>query len=140
MTPTLRDLVEAPERAASIPPDAMAGLLGELLLLLVRLLAQTSVASTDEHAGKLEHLDRLLTVREAATLLNLRHPRVYELIRQRTLPAVRVGKYLRVRPHDLDAWIEDQREKAVDGKIQPGLRFSPPMSRSRSKARGQKSR
>ncbi len=82
----------------------------------------------------------MLTVREAATLLNLRHAYVYELIRQRTLPALHVGKYVRIRSRDLQAWIEAQREEGVDGKIQPGLGFSPPMTRSRSKTQGRKSR
>jgi len=138
MTTTLRDLVEAPERASSIPPNAMAGLLGELVLLLARLLVQISVTPTYEQAGK--DIDRLLTVRETATFLSVRPPHVYELIHRRVLPAVRVGKYVRVRASDLHAWIENQREEGVDGKIQPGLSSPLPMSRPTTKTRGRKSR
>ncbi len=140
MTPNVRDLLEAPERVASVQPDAMAGVLGELVLLLARLLVQIPAIPTTAQAREPEEFDRLLTVREAATLLSLRRAYVYDLIRQRALPSVRIGKYVRVRSCDLQAWITRHREEAVDGKIQPGLGFSPSMNGARLKARGKKSR
>lgn len=117
----------------------MAAVLGELILLLARLLAQTAVTPGTTHPKSTEDLDRLLTVAETATILSLRPPRVYELVRRRVLPAVRVGKYVRVRSRDLQSWIEDQREEGVDANIRSSLEFPLPMSRS-GKARGQKSR
>jgi excisionase family DNA binding protein len=33
------------------------------------------------------------------------------MIRSRRLPAVRIGKYLRVQSRDLKTWIEGHREK-----------------------------
>src|SRR6266851_1385617 len=114
MPPTiLRELLEAPERARSLPPEAMAEVLGELVLLLARLLVQTTVTPSTSQTEQPEALDRLLSAVEVATVLGVRVPRVYEIIRQHRLPTVRVGKYLRVRPSDLRTWIDDQREEAV---------------------------
>ncbi len=140
MAPTLREVLEAPERVGSLPPEAMPEVLGELVLLLVHLLTQISGTPGTKHPKKPEDLDRLLTVAETATVLSLRPARVYELVRQRVLPAVRVGKYVRVRSRDLQAWIEDQREEGVDGRIQPGLSSPPPMTRPSTKGRGKRSR
>jgi excisionase family DNA binding protein len=136
--PSLDELLEAPERARALPPDAIAAVIGETLLLLCRLVQASTMPNTTQ-AKKPEDPDRLLTVRETAALLSVRPPHVYELIRRGRLPAVRVGKYVRVKSGDLKAWLEDQREEGVDGRIQPGLSSLPPMSRSSMKARGQKS-
>lgn len=138
MAPTLREVLEAPERVGSLPPEAMPEMLGELVLLLVHLLKQISGTPGTTHQKKPEDLDRLLTVAETATILSLRPARVYELVRQRVLRAVRVGRYVRVRSRDLQAWIEAQREEGVDGRIQPGLSSPPPMTSTN--ARGKRSR
>jgi excisionase family DNA binding protein len=140
MRPSLRDLLDAPDRARSLQPEAMAEVLGDLVLLFTRLLLQASATPETMQATKPEDPDRLLTVDETATILNLRPARVYELARRRVLPAVRVGKYVRVRSRDLQSWIEDQREEGVDGRIQPGLSSPPPMTRASMKARGKQSR
>jgi len=136
----IRDLLEDPARVASLPPDAIVPVLGELLSLLARLLIQVSTAPGTTHAKKPEDLDSLLTVHETATVLNLRPARVYNLVRRRALPAVRVGKYVRVRSRDLQAWIEAQREEGVDENLQAGLGFSPPMTRPSTKGRDKRSR
>ena len=138
MPSTLRELIEAPERARALPPDAMAAVLGELILLLARLLVHTSATLTTTQTARPEALDRLLSVVEVATVLSLRVPRVYELIRRGRLPAVRVGRSVRIRPCDLHAWIEGQREKIMDTNFEPSLSSPPPMSRSMTKARGRK--
>ena len=140
MTPGLRDMLEDSGRINSVPPEAILPILGELVVLLARLLLQASIMPAMAQTENPEDLDRLLTVRETATLLSLRPAHVYDLVRQRTLPALRVGKYVRVRPRDLHAWIEGQREKGVDANIYPSLKSPLPMSRPNTKVRSKKSR
>jgi excisionase family DNA binding protein len=140
MCPTLRELLEAPEGARSLAPEAMTEVIGELVLLLARLLVQTTVMSASPQTVNPEALDRLLTVDEVSGILSLRPARVYELIRMRRLPGLHVGKHVRVRSGDLQAWIEGQREKVVDTKFEPSLSSPPPMTRPSTKARGKQSR
>jgi excisionase family DNA binding protein len=140
MCPTLRELLEEPERARSLPPESMAAILGELVLLFTRVLLQASTTPRTTQATNPEDPDRLLTVRETAALLSVRSAHVYELIRTRRLPALRVGRYVRVRSHDLQDWIEGQREKEVDIQFQSSLGSPPPMSTSYTRARGRKTR
>ncbi|MEO7274375.1 MAG: helix-turn-helix domain-containing protein [Vicinamibacterales bacterium] len=57
--------------------------------------------------------DGLLTVAEAARLLNVTTSWVYEHTRDDVLdrlPAVKLGKYLRFDRRDLRAYIDDKRE------------------------------
>ena len=53
--------------------------------------------------------ERMLTVPEVASRLTFKPAYVYEL-RLRRLPAVRQGKYVRVRESDLVAWIESRKD------------------------------
>lgn len=49
---------------------------------------------------------KLLTVKETAQVLRVKPPRVYELIRQRLLPAVKVGhRQIRVAEESLQTWV-----------------------------------
>jgi excisionase family DNA binding protein len=49
---------------------------------------------------------RLLTVEEARTELNIGRTLIYHLIYSGALPVVRVGRALRIRRRDLDAYVE----------------------------------
>lgn len=49
---------------------------------------------------------RLLTAREVAELLQVALPRVYELVREGTLPCVRLGRQIRFHEVKLMEWIE----------------------------------
>jgi len=52
----------------------------------------------------------LLTVAQAAELLNVSRPTFYRLVRDHGLPVVRpTGNDIRVRLEDLDEWIESRR-------------------------------
>ena len=135
MPPTLRELLEAPERARSLPPEAMAEVLGELVLLLARLLVHASDTPGTAQATNREDLDPLMTVAEVAHVLNLRASRVYEIVGQRRLAAVRLGKHIRIRRLDLRDWIEGQRETVVDASFAPSLSSLSSMSRSSMKGR-----
>ncbi len=48
---------------------------------------------------------RILLPDEAAALLRVSKPRLYELVRQGKLPAFRVGRLVRISEHDLDEWV-----------------------------------
>jgi excisionase family DNA binding protein len=47
----------------------------------------------------------LLTAAEAATRLNVRLPRLYELARTGAIPVVRLGRQVRFSPEALAAWV-----------------------------------
>ena len=50
---------------------------------------------------------RLLTVGETAKILKVKDHRVYELARLKLLPAVRLGRQLRIDEQRLREWIAD---------------------------------
>lgn len=50
---------------------------------------------------------RLLTVSEVARVLGVRDNRVYDLAKSGTLPAVRIGRQLRIDEDSLLAWIKN---------------------------------
>jgi excisionase family DNA binding protein len=49
----------------------------------------------------------ILTIDEAARYLRLSRPKVYNLVAAGDLPAVRVGRSVRIRRDRLEAWIEE---------------------------------
>lgn len=53
--------------------------------------------------------DALLTTKELARLLNVPVSWVYDNVGQ--LPAFRIGKSLRFRASEVDAWLESRRER-----------------------------
>jgi excisionase family DNA binding protein len=55
---------------------------------------------------------RFLTVHEVADLLRVSTMTVYRLIKSGDLPAVRIGKSLRLREDDVDAFIANQYTQA----------------------------
>jgi excisionase family DNA binding protein len=52
-----------------------------------------------------------LTACELSARLGLPKPYIYRLIREKELPAIRIGRYWRVCEHDLAKWVEDHRLK-----------------------------
>jgi excisionase family DNA binding protein len=120
MTNKLADIVDHPERTGEIPIEAIPPLLAQLAAaqsaLAARLLSSASNRLGD--GGKIPadqgHAEQLMTVAEAATQLALKPAYVYELVRQVLLPAVRQGKYIRIRCADLRSWIMQHRKKAID--------------------------
>jgi excisionase family DNA binding protein len=110
----LIDLLGHPERTAQIKVEAVPALLGELEAIHVRLLARLLTPRGDRSEDQSEQVPgTLLSVQDVATHLKLTPGRVYELVR-RDLPTVRIGKFIRVRPADLQAWLEEHRIKRLD--------------------------
>jgi excisionase family DNA binding protein len=50
-----------------------------------------------------------LKVPEVAELLRIARGRAYELVAEGEIPAVRIGRSVRVSRKELDRWLEDQR-------------------------------
>lgn len=69
--------------------------------------ASVVLDATSERAG-LSLAEPLLTVPEAAELLNVRVSWVHEAVRERVLPCIRVGRHLRFTRGMLEDWIDGQ--------------------------------
>jgi excisionase family DNA binding protein len=103
-------LIEILDRANEVPPTKIAALLTQLAAvqntLVIRLLAngleqKTSDCEADE--------DQLLTAKEAAALLGLKTNYVRSLARNRNLPSIRQGRYVRFSRSDIREWIKQKR-------------------------------
>jgi excisionase family DNA binding protein len=56
----------------------------------------------------------ILTVREVAEYLRMSETKVYRLVKERRLPAVRIGKSWRFRKDLLDDWLSQCTESSMD--------------------------
>lgn len=56
-------------------------------------------------------VEGLLTLVEAGEVLGIGRTRMYQLVRRKELPVVRVGRLVRVRKADLEAWIAARKER-----------------------------
>jgi excisionase family DNA binding protein len=100
---TAADLVAHPERIADVAPTQIPTILAQLTTLTAALAARSALPSAPSAAS--EQGDRLLTVKEAAALLQmsvdfLRRSPVARPLR------VRVGRELRFSARAIDAFIE----------------------------------
>jgi excisionase family DNA binding protein len=66
----------------------------------------------------------LLTVKEAASLLRISSALAYELIAQRRLPHVRLGRRILIPRHGLEMWISEETGQPVPP---PTIVISQPM-------------
>jgi excisionase family DNA binding protein len=55
----------------------------------------------------------LLTARQAARALAISERKLWELTKQGQIPHVRVGRAVRYRPADLDAWAEARKQSGM---------------------------
>jgi excisionase family DNA binding protein len=138
---SLAQLLTVLRQPAAVPSEAIPEVLGELerfrTTLLVRMISgAVSERSRDSSSNPLDPQNRLITVGEAAGLLGFRPQYLYELVRRRHFPAVRSGRYVRIRLHDLQKWVQHHRQEAVDGKIRTSLGSPLPMTRPSTDARG----
>ena len=61
-------------------------------------------------------LSRLLNAQEVAAALNMGLSTIYMLVERGELPSVRIGRSVRIRPEDLEKFIESkaQRQAAIE--------------------------
>ncbi|HEX5545694.1 MAG TPA: helix-turn-helix domain-containing protein [Nitrospira sp.] len=98
--PSLDQLIQDPTKAAILSPEiAQALLIG--LASIQPLLVQRALMGSSDKVGE----EDLLTVDQVATRLKLSQYRAYELCRQGELKAIRLGKSVRVKPSDLQAYV-----------------------------------
>ena len=65
--------------------------------------------------AELRQKTRLMTANEVAITLRIGQSTVYQLIQRGDLPCVRIGRSVRIRPTDLDKFIEVNKEAREDG-------------------------
>jgi excisionase family DNA binding protein len=66
------------------------------------------------NGGKeMDEFEGLMTVEEAATKLRIAQSTVYNFINRGILPAVKMGKAIRLSPHDLRLAIDKMKKRAV---------------------------
>jgi excisionase family DNA binding protein len=53
--------------------------------------------------------EEMLTIREVQVILKCGKTTAYSLVSRRNIPAIRVGRSLRIRRSDLERFIEDNR-------------------------------
>lgn len=67
----------------------------------------------------------LLTVPEAARLLRISRNLAYELVAQRQIPALRLGRAIRVPRHALIEWIARSADTPFAGQHEMAARLAP---------------
>jgi excisionase family DNA binding protein len=107
-----------PNTLAQVPPEEIPAIMAQLAAiqsaLAVRL--HERAISLPESAPTSEP-DRAITVEEAAGRLSFTSQYVYELIKRRQIPAIRTGKYVRIRECDLSAWMARHIDNPLDNKL-----------------------
>jgi excisionase family DNA binding protein len=68
--------------------------------------------------------DRLITVRETASRLNVSRDTVYKLIRDE-MPALRIGGSIRIDPVELRRWLYYEAPGGTPGPDAPAMRRAP---------------
>lgn len=91
------NLAELEEAVAETPVSEIPALIG----VLAELQAKAQLKLFSEQKTIQDRQGGLLTMRQVAARLNVPESRAYELARQGKLPAVRIGKYVRVPEHSL---------------------------------------
>lgn len=106
-TPSLDELTTNPSRVANLPQEA-AQLLLIQLASIHSLLIQRALMATQKGQADLE----LLTVPEVAKLLKISEYKTYDLIRHGEIKKTSIGDSVRVKPSDLAAYIDRNRDCA----------------------------
>lgn len=106
---TLQTLFDQmPQSIADAPPEQLAVMMAQLAAcqsaVAARLLNARQNGAAQRETASAEN-DALLTIEQVAQRLNVPKSNAYELVRQRKLEAVRVGKYVRVAPEMLAHYV-----------------------------------
>jgi excisionase family DNA binding protein len=95
-------------------PAVMTKLAAMQSVLAARML---NGAVMQKDSGVVDDTHNLLNIPQVAERLAIPTGRAYELARQGKIPIVKVGKYVRVEPEALIAWIAEHRENKVDERL-----------------------
>ena len=131
--PSLAEILESPALLERLPLDALIDIqrgLGHLTADVSGAIMRAMVAARSDSAPLGE---QWLTADEVAPLVSVPVTYVRQLIRQGTLPAVTIGKYIRVRRSDVLAFLAKGPTTPVDTRLSTVYsrsrgRISPPSS------------
>ena len=114
--PTLEDIAHNPALALGLPESLKDKLVARCAALIVTLTLPASepVQTREAPAGQAEPSERLLTAGETAGMLGCATSYVYELLRKGAIPAIRLGKYVRIRYSTLVELIERNERAGLD--------------------------
>jgi excisionase family DNA binding protein len=57
--------------------------------------------------------DKVFTIPEVAAYLKISKSKIYQLVSQKQIPLLKVGRNVRIRESDLKKWLELQTENAL---------------------------
>jgi len=57
--------------------------------------------------------EKLLTIKELAKYLDIHKITLYRWVKQKKIPAVKIGKLWRFKKDKIDAWFEKQENKKI---------------------------
>jgi excisionase family DNA binding protein len=100
----LEALLPAPSELAALAPAEQR----RLLLRVAALLAALGAREPEPQRPAAD--DTLLTMPQVAKRLGVPESEAYALARQGRLPVIRIGKYVRMRPADLAAFVEAHQD------------------------------
>ncbi len=121
LSPTLDLLLADPAKMADLPLETVEALLGQCAVVHGRLqaaqakaLAQGNGSARDSNGQVAETDSGAFSPKEVADLLHLNVRHVHQLIRQRRLPAYKVGRLWRIPKAEFQEWVE-RRKNGLDG-------------------------
>jgi len=114
--PTLDEIARDPVRAAELSAPERIVLIAQCAGVLLALSAGDGAVGKEPllRRAHQEPVERLLGVPEAAAALRLSPGYVYELLRCGRLTGVHVGKFWKIRPAALAAFIAENEKKGLD--------------------------
>lgn len=86
------------------------------------LITETVISVLDEHYLTKENSEILMNIQEAAALMNLAIPTLYEKTSKRIIPHYKHGKKLLFKKSELLAWIESSKRRTVGEIKQEALK------------------
>ena len=58
-------------------------------------------------------MDKIYTVPEVAKYLKMSESKVYYLVQRKKMPHIKIGRNVRFREKDLEAWIDEKAEQSL---------------------------
>jgi len=112
------EILPDPKREETLSKEEICELIGEVAQLDARLRSRLYGLASNCNISSVALEDpQMLTVEIVAKELVLTKPCVYEMIRRRELPCVRIRKkHIRVRRTDLDQFISSRLRNRLDNK------------------------
>ncbi len=135
---SLDALAANPALATAVPPEIAWTLYQRSLAVLLALLPVLRPPAGQHEGASAAGEDRLLAPRDVAAYLHVAPSRVYELLRSGALPAVKVGRYVRVRATVLHQWVaahEAQRPLSLPGDLTYSAQYEGHSGTSRGRGR-----